>query len=186
AALAIAATLAAPFAATTFMAPARVDRALPGLPTSGFHRLEIWQFVATRVAERPVLGWGFDSSRTLPGGQARPSERTGGGAALDKAAVVLPLHPHNAFLQWWLELGLPGALLGALFLALLFRALLRRASPAPGGAVMAGLIATALVIANLSYGIWQGWWQAALWFAAAFAVAALRPAKTIPARPPEL
>ena len=38
---------------------------------------------------------------------------------------------------------------------------------------MTGLVAGAFVIVNLSYGIWQGWWVAALFFAATFCVGAM-------------
>lgn len=184
AALSVVALLAAPFAVRAFPSPSWIDQALPGLPISSFHRLEIWRFVAARIAERPVRGWGLDASRNIPGGQAAPAARAGSGPPLDPGAVLLPLHPHNAFLQVWLELGLPGALLGASFLALLFRAILRRRPPAAdppldGRAFAAGAVATALVIGNLSYGIWQSWWLAALWLTAAFSVAAW-PRETVP------
>jgi hypothetical protein len=37
------------------------------------------------------------------------------------------------------------------------------------------MIAGGLVVAMLSYGIWQFWWMAALWLAAAFAAAIFPP-----------
>jgi O-antigen ligase len=42
------------------------DRAQTG---SVWHRAEIWSFVASRIVERPIAGWGLDSSRALPGGK---------------------------------------------------------------------------------------------------------------------
>ncbi len=41
-------------------------------------------------------------------------------------------------------------------------------------AVLATLTA-ALVVACLSYGLWQGWWIGALWFATAFGATLLPP-----------
>ena len=32
------------------------------------HRLDIWQFTADRIVEKPVTGWGFKAARTIPGG----------------------------------------------------------------------------------------------------------------------
>ena len=63
---------------------------------SAGHRLWIWSFAGDRIAERPLTGWGLDASRSIPGGKdpIRPGE------------TWLPLHPHNASLQLWLELGI--------------------------------------------------------------------------------
>ena len=90
-----------------------LDR-LPGLLTaadaikgSAGHRLLIWSFVGERIAERPLLGWGLDASRAIPGGKEE----------IRPGLTRLPLHPHNAALQVWLELGMPGALLAALLSA---------------------------------------------------------------------
>jgi O-antigen ligase len=144
------------------------------VPRSGFHRLLIWRFTSQKIAERPVLGWGLESSRYIPGGKS----------LLDPSEQALPLHPHNGVLQIWLELGLPGvALLTALVGWMLLR--VRNAPwPAADKAASLALIAAAFVIINLSYGIWQGWWMAALFFAATYGVGALPPAparRTAPA-----
>ena len=40
---------------------------------------------------------------------------------------------------------------------------------------MRALICAALVVACLSYGLWQGWWIGALWFATAFGATLLPP-----------
>jgi O-antigen ligase len=123
------------------------------------HRLEIWHFVAESIAERPLAGWGLNSSRDLPGGidEVVPGARK------------LPLHPHNAMLQWWLELGAIGAALAtALVLVAAWGAIrlddvTHRASAAALAATCSGL-----VVALVGYGIWQAWWLAALWLAAGF------------------
>jgi O-antigen ligase len=125
---------------------------------SAAHRVLIWDFTLARIAERPWLGWGMESSRAIPGGRAMIPT-----ADLDRFGLAgqhewfetvraqrLPLHTHNASLQLWLELGGIGAALGAaLVLALGWRA------TSPGAA---GAFAAAVVVGSLSYGIWQGWW----------------------------
>ena len=114
---------------------------------SAWHRLEIWSFVGKRIAEKPLGGWGLDSSRAIPGGAALTPE----------GRAWLPLHPHNASLQLWLELGWPGAVLFALFAAWLWLALGAVAWPRLYAAAVGGSLVTALVVALGSYGIWQEW-----------------------------
>jgi O-antigen ligase len=89
-------------------AVARIHEAVPQLANSAVHRFAIWHFAIDRIAERPLLGWGLDASRALPGGSDLIEDprlpelaRMGG--------LWMPLHPHNPALQWRLELGLPGA-----------------------------------------------------------------------------
>ena len=123
---------------------ARLDR-LPdvinradAVKISAGHRLMIWSFVGDRIAERPLAGWGLDASRVLPGGRdpIRPGE------------TWLPLHPHNAPLQFWLELGVPGAALASLLIATIWLGLAEAAWPrlyaAAAGASFATMIFAAL------------------------------------------
>jgi O-antigen ligase len=109
------------------------------LPPSWSDRLRIWAFVAEHIRAAPLRGAGLDASRTFPG-------------------VVL-LHPHNAPLQLYYELGLPGALLGALFWLWLWR---RIADVAQRdrlvGAAAAATAAAYLTISAVSFGLWQEWW----------------------------
>ena len=118
---------------------------------SAFHRLEIWSFVGARIAKKPLLGWGLDSSRVIPGGSAEIKD----GIAVPHQ--WLPLHPHNSALQIWLELGVPGALLLAALVTWLWLALGRAAWPSLYTAATGGGLVTALGVAFGSYGIWQEW-----------------------------
>ena len=47
--------------------PEFIDRSIPYFPNSFIHRLHIWDFTLDRIAERPLLGWGLDTSRAIPG-----------------------------------------------------------------------------------------------------------------------
>ena len=122
---------------------------------SAGHRLLIWSFAGDHIDKRPLLGWGLDSSRAIPGGSdvVRPYE------------TLLPLHPHNAALQVWLELGVPGAALFALLGAWLWRALAAADWPRLHAAAAANSLATALILTTATYGIWQEWWEGSLAFA---------------------
>lgn len=130
------------------------------------HRLVIWNWVSDHVQDRPLTGWGFNMSRSMPGGDAI-DPLTGG--------EFLPLHPHNAPLQWWLELGVPGALIGAaLVVVLSWRAAHRPSSPAGRAAALASLTA-ALAVSGVGYGAWQLWWLSVLAILAAIVAAVADP-----------
>jgi O-antigen ligase len=115
---------------------------------SAGHRLLIWSFAGDRIAERPLTGWGLDSSRAIPGGDEpiRPGENW------------MPLHPHNAGLQVWLELGAPGAVLFALLSAIAWGALARVPWPALFAAAAGASLANAFLGCFVTYGVWQEWW----------------------------
>ena len=167
------------FAASIVLAPT-ISRTLPEpkalftemeLPRSSYHRLLIWRFTAEKIQERPVLGWGFNTSRAIPGGQK----------SLDVSEAALPLHPHNAALQIRLEMGLLGVLFAAGLAATATWAAYRHSR---GRVERAGALATTTAgytIAMLSFGIWQSWWVSALFLTAAYAVAACGGRQSTPA-----
>jgi len=137
---------------------ARFER-IPTLPEtadaiklSAGHRLLIWSFAGDRIAERPLAGWGLDSARAIPGGKdlIRPGQSW------------MPLHPHNAALQLWLELGVPGAVLFAMVIALLWMALARADWPRLYCAAAGASLTIALIASFAAYGIWQEWWLGTL------------------------
>jgi O-antigen ligase len=155
----------------------------PWLRGSALHRLIIWRFASDRAAEHPFLGWGMDAARALPQGsmdirdymQLPPDFLLG-----HLNGAVMPLHPHDAILQWWLELGIIGAMLGlAIFAWTVWRAGAWQNSPPVVQAAGLAVIAAALPPLLLDFGVWQAWWQSTLWFAAAFAMAAGEPAKPV-------
>jgi O-antigen ligase len=152
--ISVAAIIAAP------LSFGRLER-VPGLgetadsfKISAGHRLLIWSFAGDRIAERPLTGWGLDSSRAIPGGDdpIRPGE------------VWMPLHPHNAALQVWLELGAPGAVLFALLAAIVWGALARVEWPRLFAAAAGASLTIAFVGCFGTYGIWQEWWLGTLLF----------------------
>lgn len=121
---------------------------------SAGHRLLIWSFVGDRIAEHPLRGWGLEASRAIPGGSdpIRPDQ------------TWLPLHPHNAPLQIWLELGVPGAVPFALLGGWLCIAIGRAEWPRLYAAAACGSLAAAMVASFATYGVWQEWWQGTLYF----------------------
>ncbi|SMH45143.1 O-antigen ligase family protein [Azospirillum agricola] len=118
---------------------------------SARHRIEIWGLAANRALQTPLLGQGIDSSRALtPQGEVSRFVEIG--------ESLLPLHPHNAFLQVWLELGGAGAAL-ALGATLMLLAGTGRMAERDQPFALA-LFATALAMGSTAYGIWQAWWMA--------------------------
>jgi exopolysaccharide production protein ExoQ len=131
------------------------------LKHSAQHRVEIWHFAAERALERPLLGYGFNASRYVPNGDAVSK-------FLPPGQSLIPLHPHDAFLQIWLEVGAVGALIMAVALLILLNAVKRW----PIGMSRFTLpgYAAGIVVAALAFGIWQSWWMATI----AFSIAAYR------------
>lgn len=148
---------------------------------SVYQRIGIWEFTAMRIDQKPVLGWGLDAARRIPGGHTGiraenlhihdPVMRDRVTRYFNSGNIEqMPLHPHNAALQIWLEAGGIGAALTA---ALVFVGLLGPVRRQPvnraGAAAALAFAVAALVIAGLSYGIWQTWWLAVLWLGSLFA-----------------
>jgi len=127
------------------------------LKHSGQHRVEIWHFAADKTLERPLFGWGFNASRYVPNGNAVSK-------FLPPGQSLIPLHPHDAFLQVWLEIGAIGAIIvgGILLLGL------KTIGQWPAAVARFTLpgYAAGLVVAGLAFGIWQSWWMATLAFSA--------------------
>lgn len=180
-ALVVIATLGLPPAAALLPPAEETFQRWSGLSNSAHHRLTIWHFVGERIAEKPLPGWGMNASRDMPGADREIVVRrydAEGRLVGELSEAQLPLHPHNAVLQIWLELGLPGALVLMTLAAWMFR----RTEEAEAGrrADLAALVAGTLVMAMTTYGLWQSWWQAALWLVAAFALCGSRAERRAP------
>ncbi len=115
------------------------------LPPSWQHRIEIWDYMSYRIFERPWLGWGIGSSRLLDYRQPHGASYVW---ITENAG-----HPHNGIIQLWVELGVPGLVLGAVFaLFLLWRcaSLPPRLRPFGYGAWVA-----ALCVSLVAYNFWD-------------------------------
>ncbi len=154
----IAAVLSVLVIVTAPLTFARIDRvsgmtqAADWVKFSAAHRLLIWSFVGDRIAEHPLRGWGLEASRAIPGG-AEP---------IRTDQTWLPLHPHNAPLQVWLELGVPGAVLFALLGGWFWFAVGSIEWPRLYAAAACGALTAAFVASTATYGVWQEWWEGTL------------------------
>ena len=84
---------------------------------------------------------------------------------------VLSLHTHNGLSQVWLELGLPGIVASLVLLIGALRWIDRTAADRWNAAAALATFGSGFLIFQLSYGIWQGWWQSAIWIAVALTAA---------------
>jgi O-antigen ligase len=125
-------------------------------------RLDVWRFTSWEVVGHPFIGWGLDSSRAWPD--------------------HIPMHPHDAALQLWLETGAVGVALAALFWAWLFVRIDTFVAEDRGcAAVMAATAAAYLTIGAISFGVWQEWWLALGAFALAACAILLKDRRAQPA-----
>ncbi len=152
--------LAAPFVTPLLVSNQRL---VDALPLSWAHRAGIWEYTCARILEQPWIGRGLDASRAVTDRiEVRDGDMRG-----------IPLHPHSASLQIWYETGAVGAVLAAAFLVLGGLALARAFGGQRAAAAGAcATVATLGLVANVSYGIWQEWWIATLFIAAAVVGAA--------------
>ena len=83
------------------------------IPASWQHRAEIWDYLSYRIMEHPWFGWGLGTTKFL--------DFQNPNGALYTFAVKNAPHPHNVVIQLWVELGLPGLVLGIAFALLTLR-----------------------------------------------------------------
>lgn len=122
-------------------------------------RMDYWSFAIDWISDKPLRGWGLDASRMFGPG--------------------IKLHPHNAALQVWLELGVIGAAAATVLWAGLFLKLERRTADL-GAMAGAATAVTYLAFAAVSFGVWQEWWLALGALAVVSATAAQRLHQTAP------
>ena len=122
------------------------------------HRLLVWEYVGSEILKKPLLGNGIGTSRLI--GQnivlniPNTNQEIRGG---------IPLHPHNSFLEIWLELGLLGIIvISFIWIKIVkFGMNIRKNSFVIGTGVCTSII-TIFVIYNLSFGVFQAWWMASI------------------------
>jgi len=128
------------------------------LPFSWEERVENWAYMYDKILQKPWFGHGFDAVRTFT------DTHTIRGF---EGRALVSLHPHNAGLQIWGELGLVGACLACLALFFAQKRLTEQGVLAkPQLVALAGLTVSVTVIAGITYGVWQDWWWATIIFSA--------------------
>lgn len=123
----------------------------PYISPSGDYRFFIWNYAAHESLNHMPFGIGIDGSRVLDDSNATDRAPLG-----YQDGDLLPNHPHNVFLQIWLELGIMGA---GILSALLFFVWRWMRAQAPAAQPFLWAYATAAVVTlGIAYGAWQSWW----------------------------
>ena len=135
---------------------------------SARHRVEMWSFATSKIAEAPIFGWGLNASRFLGEGLVTRDMLLNG-----QPVALMTLHPHNAMLQLWLELGAVGVFMVAIAgVAVLIQ--IARIPDIARVPQVAGFMA-AVMMASTAYGAWQVWWINTLGLAGIFLFMILPP-----------
>ena len=117
-------------------------------------RLEMWDQASRRILERPILGWGLNSSPSLPNrGEVQVSIDDADPLSDDRVPIA-HLHPHNAPLQIWFELGLIGMLFYSGVLVVIGKGLRHVTSRAGYAFGFVVFVQTFLYTLSI-WGIWQ-------------------------------
>lgn len=122
------------------------------LPVSWAQRLYAWRAAAQAGFGCMPFGCGVDAARAL-----HATGTTIDLAGSPIAVSLMPIHPHNIFLQIWMELGAAGVVLFGLALFGAGLALIRASLPAAVAAGAAGAIGAILVSAMVEASLWQVW-----------------------------
>ena len=140
---------------------------------SAAHRIVVWNFADEKIYERPLLGWGLNTSRLTPGhdGRVNLADLCPKLSVADQrkslSLVAMPSHPHNVPLQIWLEMGALGVAAATLLLGFIIRQA-QIAFPARAQlAVFTATFSAAYSILFVSFSLFQGWLMASLFFVAA-------------------
>jgi O-antigen ligase len=130
-------------------------------PASWLHRVAVWQSVAAHIPEGLPFGHGADYARIWK--QAAPMIDVPGSPV---PLSVMPTHPHNVFLQIWLELGLPGVLSAAAFIFFGARVLDKTKLPTAVTVALIGAVGAISVSLLVEGSLWQVWRLATIALAA--------------------
>ncbi|MBI3419778.1 MAG: O-antigen ligase family protein, partial [Proteobacteria bacterium] len=116
-------------------------------------RLGIWYYTARHVEEAPFFGHGLDASRGTQN-EVKANEIPW----MKARRGVISLHPHNIFLQLWLDFGLVGVTLWGGLLLLLLRATRRLEAALQPYAL--GAFTCGLTMLSVTFSPVQAWWSA--------------------------
>jgi len=129
-----------------------VTESLQNIPDSAKHRLFIWNFVANKILEKPILGHGFSASRNVIISDEEIIEYK------EYRWSPLPLHPHNNILQILFETGLVGLIT---FLSLVCKYLnqINKANEKNSYRSLSyACFINYYIIGMISFSVWQLWW----------------------------
>ena len=138
-----------------YLSSLMVNGDLHAFPGSWEHRVRMWAYCWPQILEAPLIGSGFDSVRTF---DEEYITRNG------IQHTIVSLHPHNFGIHLWTETGFIGVMLACSALVTSYQAFNMRVMNADSAAFISGVFIAALLISLVTYGVWQFWWWASLFF----------------------
>ncbi|NDE89713.1 MAG: O-antigen ligase family protein [Alphaproteobacteria bacterium] len=119
---------------------------------SALARIKVWTVTSKHILEKPFFGHGIDASTGL---QSDAPNSLGAGF-FEPGVNVVSHHPHNIFLQLWLDFGMVGAILwGTLLLFLTYRMYKAHEIAQP---YMIAAAFCSLMMLNTTFSLLQAWW----------------------------
>lgn len=166
AALIIGSLALAPFIAASAPADVYSEAAANALPASWEQRIAVWKAASDRALNECMpLGCGADYARAWSAEGATVAVR-----ASTIPLPEMPIHPHNVFIQVWLELGLPGVFAMIFALGAAARALLKSKIDRLAMAAVCGASGVSFISVMFEASLWQVW-RLAVFALAAFGCA---------------
>jgi len=159
--------LCAPWLASyLFTHHAATLHSLPGLGGGGAHvgnRMEVWDFISRFALQQPLAGFGIDVTKNVQTFDSKEIYQSG----------TYILHPHNFFLQVWIEFGALGAVLLSASLIYILNTLRARLSIPAARIALPSLMAL-ISVGLTGYGLWQAWWLGLIILVITFIIIAIR------------
>lgn len=113
---------------------------------SFYHRFLAWDAYSEKFFEQPFLGWGLESTRSV---LTKPFLAEG---------YENTIHPHNNALQAYVELGLIGGILYALFFSSLFLFIEKQIKDRLSVAVCNATLTFGFVASEINHNLWRNYW----------------------------
>ena len=128
---------------------------------SATHRLYIWRNMSKQIFERPILGFGLNTTRL----QIHPWEHQqitfkDDGRYVTQDSSLKPLHPHNFAIQIWLELGIFGFCL----LLIILDRIINRLKSMQYRDITLPVFTTMGTMLAVNFSLWQTWLMATIAF----------------------
>ncbi|HCK18535.1 MAG TPA: hypothetical protein DHW36_08465 [Thalassospira sp.] len=115
------------------------------------HRQMIWHFTFSHVFDHPIIGYGINAAPWVPGANELAGSST---------QSVLPGHPHNWFMEIWLETGVLGLVVVVPLVFMIgltgFKDVRHNGIVASGLTLM--MMAAYWFAGLFNYSFWTSWW----------------------------
>jgi O-antigen ligase len=118
---------------------------LQSLPVSWFDRVDMWQNSVQLISQKPILGWGLNSSDIIEN------------YTNNIESNLIRLHPHNIPLQLQLETGFIGGLLFSTVLLMIYIKIINIKDRDFVSALLA-CYSSFLIFSLVSFNAWHTWW----------------------------